>query len=120
MERTSSLQDVAAERRLRKYNVRPPLQVVLSDLATWKNGLLTTRAQTGALYVSRHNGGPVHENEVIEILKPFGAIESVFYPSETERELYQLPQGLWVRFAFFQDCRDAHTVRMCSIPTGSC
>ncbi|KAL9066552.1 MAG: hypothetical protein Q9157_007112 [Trypethelium eluteriae] len=38
----------------------------------------------------------------------FGAIEKVWLPSETDREMYQLPQGIWVRFAYFQDCRDAH------------
>ncbi|KAK5172477.1 hypothetical protein LTR04_002403 [Oleoguttula sp. CCFEE 6159] len=61
-----------------------------------------------ALYASRHNGEAVHEDEVRRLLAPFGAIEKVWIPSETDREFYQLPKGIWVRFAYFQDCRDAH------------
>ncbi|KAI9655807.1 MAG: hypothetical protein M1821_005242 [Bathelium mastoideum] len=61
-----------------------------------------------ALYISRHNGDPVQEHEARQLLIPFGAIEKIWLPSETDREMYQLPLGIWVRFAYFQDCRDAH------------
>ena len=73
---------------------------------------LETDLGAGALYISRHNGDAVQEDEVRQLLNPFGAIEKVWLPSETDREMYQLPKGIWVRFAYFQDCRDAHAVRL--------
>jgi len=49
----------------------------------------------------------VTEQEIRTLLSARGDLEKVFAPTDTEREIYQLPLGMWVRFAFFQDCRDA-------------
>lgn len=72
----------------------------------------TTDAALGALYVSRHNGKAVTDEDVRILLSNRGDLEKVFAPTDTEREIYQLPLGLWVRFAFFQDCRDAIAVSL--------
>lgn len=71
---------------------------------------LTYRCFAGALYVSRHDGREVKQEDVRKLLEPYGSIEKIFVPTETERELFQLPSGMWVRFAYFQDCRDAYAV----------
>jgi len=66
----------------------------------------TARAQR-ALYISRKDGKEPVEEEVRELLTKAGPIEKIFAPSETDMEKHRLPQGLWVRFAFWEDCRDA-------------
>ncbi|KAI9674968.1 MAG: hypothetical protein M1817_001374 [Caeruleum heppii] len=60
-----------------------------------------------SLYLSRLTGGPVSEEAARDILRNHGAIDSCWWSSRTERELYHLPEGIWVKFAYFQDCRDA-------------
>lgn len=51
------------------------------------------------------------EAEARQVLTRFGALEKVWYCSQTDREMFRLPEGIWVMFAFFQDCRDAQSVR---------
>ena len=46
------------------------------------------------------------------VLKGFGAIEAMFVPTPHEIAVYRLPQGIWVQFAYFQDCRDAQMVSL--------
>ena len=65
---------------------------------------------SGAVYLSRLTGGPIDEDEARRALSPYGAIDSCWTSSRTEREMYQLPEGIWVKFEFFQDCRDAQMV----------
>ncbi|KAL8697748.1 MAG: hypothetical protein Q9224_002160 [Gallowayella concinna] len=52
-------------------------------------------------------GGTIPEEEARQILSRFGAIEKLWYCSQTDLEMFRLPEGVWVMFAFFQDCRDA-------------
>ncbi|KAI4264603.1 MAG: hypothetical protein L6R38_001641 [Xanthoria sp. 2 TBL-2021] len=60
-----------------------------------------------SLYLSKVTGGPIPEDEARQILSRFGAIEKLWYCSQTDLEMFRLPEGVWVMFAFFQDCRDA-------------
>ncbi|KAL8968761.1 MAG: hypothetical protein Q9183_002311 [Haloplaca sp. 2 TL-2023] len=60
-----------------------------------------------SLYLSRVTGGPIDEDQARQILGRFGAIEKLWYCSDTDKEMFRLPEGVWVMFAFFQDCRDA-------------
>lgn len=71
----------------------------------------------GSLYLSKVAGGPISESEAHQALSRFGALEKVWYCSQTEKEMFRLPEGIWVMFAFFQDCRDAQAVRS---PLGVC
>ena len=65
----------------------------------------------GSLYLSRISGGPISETEARQVLSKYGALERVWYCTPTDKEMYRLPDGIWVMFAFFQDCRDAQSVR---------
>lgn len=67
------------------------------------------------MYLSKVTGGFVSENEARQVLAQFGALEKVWYCSQTDKEMFRLPEGIWVMFAFFQDCRDAQIV---SLPLG--
>ncbi|KAL9587209.1 MAG: hypothetical protein Q9212_000368 [Teloschistes hypoglaucus] len=60
-----------------------------------------------SLYLSKVSGGMIPEDEARQILGRFGAIEKLWYCSDTDKEMFRLPEGVWVMFAFFQDCRDA-------------
>ncbi|KAL8807369.1 MAG: hypothetical protein Q9182_000708 [Xanthomendoza sp. 2 TL-2023] len=60
-----------------------------------------------SLYLSKVTGGTIPEEEARQILSRFGAIEKLWYCSQTDLEMFRLPEGVWVMFAFFQDCRDA-------------
>ena len=56
--------------------------------------------------MSRLTAGKISEQEARRVLQPFGPVECVWWSSRTEREMYQLPEGVWVKFAYFQDWLD--------------
>ncbi|MCJ1396270.1 hypothetical protein MMC18_009159 [Xylographa bjoerkii] len=60
-----------------------------------------------SLYLSRVTGGPIPEDEACEVLKDFGPFEKVWITSPTDKEMYRLPDGVWVMWAYFQGARDA-------------
>ncbi|KAI9668350.1 MAG: hypothetical protein M1829_005554 [Trizodia sp. TS-e1964] len=60
-----------------------------------------------AMYMSTITGKPINDAEARTVLKNFGPIESTWIASPTERQMYQLPVGIWVKWAMYQDCRDA-------------
>lgn len=68
----------------------------------------------GSLYLSEVSGRHIPESEALRLLLPYGAIEKIWYSSPTDKEMYRLPDGIWVTFAFFQDCRDAQAVSLSS------
>lgn len=65
---------------------------------------------TGSLYLSLVAGGHITEEEALQVLSKFGPVQDLWYASETDREMYRLPEGIWARFEYFQDCRDAQAV----------
>ncbi len=64
----------------------------------------------GSLFLSKISGGPITEDEARRVLEPYGAIEKLWYNTQTDKEMFRLPEGIWVMFAYFQDCRDAQAV----------
>ena len=66
---------------------------------------------TGALYLSRITGGPISEEEANEVLDGFGPLEKIWIATPTDKEMYRLPEGVFVMWEFFQGARDAHNVR---------
>ena len=56
------------------------------------------------------NGSTLAEAEAREVMASQGPIETIWSASQTEREMFGLPDGLFIRFAFFDDCRDAVAV----------
>lgn len=64
----------------------------------------------GAVLLTRHTGGQITDEEAREVLGRFGDIEETAPISLADQKLANLPEGRWVKFAFFQDCRDAYTV----------
>ncbi len=62
------------------------------------------------MLLTRHTGGRITDEEAREALGRFGDIEETAPISVADQKLANLPEGRWVKFAFFQDCRDAHIV----------
>jgi hypothetical protein len=67
----------------------------------------------GSVYLSKLLGGPVEESEARSALQHYGNIEEVWLPSPTEREVYGLAQGIFVKFEYQQDRRKALAVSSC-------
>ena len=65
----------------------------------------------GSVYLSKMLGGPIEEAEARSVLHYYGTIEEVWMPSPTEREVYGLTQGIFVKFEYQQDRRKALAVR---------
>jgi RNA recognition motif. (a.k.a. RRM, RBD, or RNP domain) len=63
--------------------------------------------------LTRHTGGPVSDEEARNVLERFGAIEETCPISVGDQKVANLPEGRWVKFAYFQDCCDAQYV--CSL-----
>lgn len=68
----------------------------------------------GTVLVTRHTGGPVSDEEARGLLGRFGAIEETSPISVADQKVTNLPEGRWVKFAYFQDSRDAQDV--CLLP----
>ena len=64
-----------------------------------------------ALYLTRHTGGSISEDEARTLLEQYGAIELATPISIIDQHLFSLPEGIMVQFAYFQDARDAQLVR---------
>ena len=73
---------------------------------------LTGLGHTGSLYLSKINGGLITEDNAREVMANFGPIEMLWFASQTEREMFGLPDGIFVRFAFFDDCRSAQVASL--------
>ncbi|SLM38454.1 RNA recognition motif domain [Lasallia pustulata] len=68
----------------------------------------TERAKVNrSLYLSEASGQPISESEARRILTNYGDIEKLWHSSPTDKEMHRLPEGIWVTFAYYQDCRDA-------------
>ncbi|KAL9014866.1 MAG: hypothetical protein Q9173_000503, partial [Seirophora scorigena] len=90
----------ACRTEVAKVNRKPFLKVNMDCVSADK-------ATAGSLYLSKVAGGEITEAEARQALAPYGALEKLWYCSQTDKEMFRLPEGVWVMFAFFQDCRDA-------------
>ena len=66
---------------------------------------------SGTLILSRIAGGPITEPEVHALLDRYGAIEWMAPVTVRDQEVHDIPDGVWVKFAYYEDCRDAQIVR---------
>ena len=70
------------------------------------------------MYISRRDGRQPAENAVRNWLINSGQLERVWHATDTEKEMWGLPDGLWVRFKYWQDFDDAY--RVCNTPLLRC
>jgi hypothetical protein len=62
---------------------------------------------SGAVYLAKVTGGPVTDDEARNVLGRFGAIEETCQTTVADQEMHNLPEGCWVKFRYFMDCKDA-------------
>ena len=60
----------------------------------------------GAVYVTRKDGKQPSQDEVYTLLKDH-KISEVWTPTMTEMETHGLGNGIWVRFEFYGECKEA-------------
>ncbi|KAI9819383.1 MAG: hypothetical protein M1826_001132 [Phylliscum demangeonii] len=59
------------------------------------------------LYLISANGTFVSQERAQELLSRFGPIVQMWPSSYTEREIFKLQQGVWVKFGYYQDYAEA-------------
>ena len=59
--------------------------------------------------MTRRRGGRISNEEACEVLGRFGPIEETSPISIGDQTLAGLPDGRWVKFAFYEDCHEAET-----------
>jgi hypothetical protein len=62
------------------------------------------------LYLSKMNGSHVDEADVRAMMAVHGELELVTFPSDVELATHRLKRGCFVKFIYFQDAKDAHSV----------
>ena len=76
--------------------------------ATWHDyQRVLTNKPIGSVYLTKVTGGPVGSDEAREVLRRFGAIEETCPTTIADQEMRGLPEGCWVKFRYFMDCKDA-------------
>lgn len=65
----------------------------------------------GAVYVTRRDSALPTRFEIAKLLSPFGEIEVIFFPTDTDLSMHDLQPGAWARFRLFGSCKDAVSVR---------
>jgi hypothetical protein len=65
---------------------------------------------TGSLYLHSIDGKDLTEEDARDILLGCGDLEKLWHASDTDMQVYHLPKGIWVTFAYYKDARDAQGV----------
>ena len=73
----------------------------------------------GAVILSKQNGGVVTDSEAREILEHYGPIE-LCLPTNTGNRRYPAACGMYIKFAYYLDCRDALRVSSTPRQPGQC
>jgi hypothetical protein len=86
----------------------PPSIPPANYVAILPKSLLTNKP-IGSVYLTKVTGGAVGGDEAREVLRRFGAIEETCPTTIADQEMHGLPEGCWVKFRYFMDCKDAIT-----------
>ena len=91
--------------QLTSYNF-PPSILPANYVAILPKSPLTNNP-IGSVYLTKVTGGPVGSDEAREVLRRFGSIEETCPTTIADQEMHGLPEGCWVKFRYFMDCKDA-------------
>lgn len=62
---------------------------------------------SGSVVLSRVGGGPVSKDEADELLSRYGPIQETQPTTHADANTYGIPEGIWVKFAYYLDFKDA-------------
>lgn len=78
-----------------------------SELNLLRCGRGSANLVTGAVILSKHDGRPISESEARQLLSKFGPIELCAPTNTMDSARYNMACGIYVKFAYYLDCRDA-------------
>jgi len=81
-----------------------------------QNGDTGSSVSTGSVVLSRVSGGAVTREEAEELLAHYGPIEQMQPTTHQDKRLHGVPEGMWVKFAYYLDFKDAVKVSFSLIP----
>jgi len=62
---------------------------------------------SGSVVLSRVGGGPVSKDEAHELLSRYGPIQETQPTTHADANTHGIPEGIWVKFAYYLDFKDA-------------
>jgi len=71
-----------------------------------QNGDTGLSIRSGSVVLSRVGGGPISKDEAFELLSRYGPIEGT-QPTTNADANHGIPEGIWVKFAYYSDSKDA-------------
>jgi len=72
-----------------------------------QNGDTGSSVSTGSVVLSRVSGGAVTREEAEELLAHYGPIEQMQPTTHQDKRLHGVPEGMWVKLAYYLDFKDA-------------
>lgn len=72
-----------------------------------QNGDTGSSYGSGSVVLSRTSGGPISKEEAESLLGQFGPIQEMFPTTHADARLHGTPEGMWVKFAYYLDSKDA-------------
>ena len=71
------------------------------------NGDTGLSIRSGSVVLSRIGGGPVTKETARELLSAYGPIQEMQPTTHADANVHGIPEGIWVKFAYYLDFKDA-------------
>lgn len=75
-----------------------------------QNGDTGSSHGSGSVVLSRVGGGPISKEEAESLLGQYGPIQEMYPTTHADARLHGTPEGMWVKFAYYLDFKDAARV----------
>lgn len=72
-----------------------------------QNGDTGSSFSTGSVVLSRVGGGAITQDEAEDLLGHYGPIEQMQPTTHQDKRLHGVSEGMWVKFAYYLDFKDA-------------
>lgn len=81
-----------------------------------RNGDTSLSCGLGSVVLSRVGGGAISKEEAQGLLGHYGPIQEMQPTTNADARLHGIPEGIWVKFAYYLDFKDALKVsQICNI-----
>lgn len=104
---------VVDDRKIRTEQAQARREYIL------QNGDTGLSVGSGSVVLSRIGGGPISKDEAFELLSRYGPIEGT-QPTTHADANHGIPEGIWVKFAYYSDSKDALKVSSITLYTALC
>lgn len=97
---------VVEDRKVRAEHAEARREYIL------QNGDTGLSIGSGSVILSRAGGGAISKEAAHALLSGYGPIAEMQPTTHADANLHGIPEGMWVKFAFYLDFKDALKVRM--------